>query len=371
MNISNRTLAIATVLMAATTVPLDATVAANEGFTGPFTLDQWSDSGIADGITSVAPHEPRVSMLYDVNLGNPGPGVPYREAFYANTAAESGRVYVDWSWDGSHSIFANEGGLWLFAENLQGGVDRVELRPLGPIPSPFLFSGEAASIEIVEGRPWGIVVGGGNFDSASRVVGEIDLSNLLFCGDDGIVQGFTGPFRPSEWNAGPILEGVTEIDQGLELAAEAARFFYDVNFGTGGGVSYREAEWAVVPDESGILRFSWAYRGSHAFFDADATVRVEIDGPDGVSIVELVPLTSVSGNFEFTGEADIEVHAGFPVTLVSGGSNFDSTSRIIAEVVIDNLDIDAIPACSGDLDGSGDVGFADLLNLLAQWGVCP
>ncbi|MFK7959147.1 MAG: hypothetical protein AB8G96_01360 [Phycisphaerales bacterium] len=358
-------------LAVVTAISIDTQVTANEGFSGPFTLDQWTSNGIAEGFTTVSPNTPRVSMLYDANLGNPGPGVPYREAFLSVTAADSGRVFVDWSWDGSHAFFQPEGGLWLFAENPSGGMDRVELRPLGPISNPFNFSDTAASIEVFEGLDWGIVVGGKNSDSASRVVGEIDLSNLIFCGDDGLTQGFTGPYRPSEWSVSPILEGVTALDQGLELETDAARFLYDVNLGAAGGVTYRETAWTAVPEESGILRFSWTYRGSHAFFDAEATLRLEVDGPAGVSIVELVPLSSVSKPFEFTGEIDIEVRAGFPVSIVAGGSNFDTQSRIVGEIVIENFDVDPAPSCTGDLDASGDVSFGDLLNLLSQWGSCP
>lgn len=29
------------------------------------------------------------------------------------------------------------------------------------------------------------------------------------------------------------------------------------------------------------------------------------------------------------------------------------------------------PSCPQDLDGGGDVGFGDLLTVLAEWGVCP
>ena len=32
--------------------------------------------------------------------------------------------------------------------------------------------------------------------------------------------------------------------------------------------------------------------------------------------------------------------------------------------------VDEGPACPADIDGSGDVGFADLLELLTNWGPC-
>jgi len=67
---------------------------------------------------------------------------------------------------------------------------------------------------------------------------------------------------------------------------------------------------------------------------------------------------STGGSLELSGtigQADAAIGAGGAVVLVGGFWGGASVG----------------PTCVGDLDGSGVVGFGDLLAVLSSWGPCP
>ena len=88
-----------------------------------------------------------------------------------------------------------------------------------------------------------------------------------------------------------------------------------------------------------------------------------------MSTFDLVPHTWTNGTFNFAGSTAIDVHAGYEYGVRVWGGNNDSNSFINGTVVLTNFDAPET-ACPGDLDGSGDVGFTDLVQLLALWGPC-
>ena len=52
----------------------------------------------------------------------------------------------------------------------------------------------------------------------------------------------------------------------------------------------------------------------------------------------------------------------------------DAPNNSVTEAGIDNFQISEFVCgtpCPGDTDGSGDVGFADLVAVLSAWGPCP
>ncbi|MBT8486997.1 MAG: hypothetical protein KJO43_15575, partial [Phycisphaerae bacterium] len=71
-------------------------------------------------------------------------------------------------------------------------------------------------------------------------------------------------------------------------------------------------------------------------------------------------------------------HAGYELTLACGPSvdpcpeDLDDSGDVgFSDLLAVLANWGPCPGCPEDLDGSGDVGFADLLSVLANWGPCP
>jgi hypothetical protein len=142
-----------------------------EGFEGGWALNNWSQSGILGGTTSMSGSAEQLSMIYNVDLGNPGGGVSQRTAIFSIVVPESGIVEFDWLWTGFHAFFRANGELSVKSES-----ETIELQNEGAASS-FEFMG-STSIEVTEGETLEIEVGGSNFDSNSRLRGEVTLTNF-------------------------------------------------------------------------------------------------------------------------------------------------------------------------------------------------
>ena len=151
---------------------------AGSGFSGPYEMQNWSSSGIYQGTTDITPSSgPSVQgdFYYDVNLGQPGPGIPFRTATFSAIAAASGTVSLDYRYTGFHAFWIPEKFLQMFADG-PSGRQTVTLES-GSTWGYFTYIG-SGSIAINEGYPFGIIVGGSNYDSNSRLVGTVEITNL-------------------------------------------------------------------------------------------------------------------------------------------------------------------------------------------------
>jgi len=76
-------------------------------FTGPYEMQNWSSFGISGGTTTINPSSgptTTAEFSYDVNRGNPGPGVPFRTSTFPTTADQTGTVTFDWQYDLFHAF---------------------------------------------------------------------------------------------------------------------------------------------------------------------------------------------------------------------------------------------------------------------------
>lgn len=149
------------------------------GFRGPYSPRLWEKGKIAGGKTEVAelPDDPAgCQFKYAVKLN--GGGVTQRSTTFRVQAAETGIVSFDYRYEFYHAWFRVEAQFDVFAETDCEQQTLQVLRFVGPQSvGPKVFSGSVA-IHVQKGQHFGLVVGGSNFDSDSRLEGTLTITDL-------------------------------------------------------------------------------------------------------------------------------------------------------------------------------------------------
>jgi hypothetical protein len=153
----------------------------NTGFTGPYSLSNWENTGITDGTTNVGPGDnpkQHASFGYDVNLGDrTGLGISDRYVTFHTEAAASGTVTIEWEYTGYHAFYQTRAHLEFHAA--RSGEDDVKVSEVsGPAGGGFSFSG-STSFEVEEGEDFGFTLGGGHFDRDGRLRGTLTINRLV------------------------------------------------------------------------------------------------------------------------------------------------------------------------------------------------
>jgi hypothetical protein len=319
----------------------------------------WTSTGIAGGTTNISAGGTPMGMTgvfsYNVNLGNPGGGVSYRTTEFSAIASGCGPVSFDWNWSGYHAFFAAQRDLHAFADGPHGRMI-VDLANGG---SDFFNVSGAATVNATLGYKFGLLVGGGNFDSDSRVLGTITLSN--FSGP----RAFEGPYQGQFWAAAPMAGGTASIIPSCGPSS-TMRLSYNVNLGNpGSGVSPRSAEMSVVADQTGVASMDWNYSGFHAFFQAAA--RLDAFADTAAGRITTTVFVGGGGNFSARGCVRLNVESGRRCGFVVTGSNFDSNSTLLGNVTLSNFCIGPTAPCTADFNRSGAVSVQDIFDFLAAY----
>lgn len=114
----------------------------------------------------------------------------YREATFSTTAVGSGEVSFDWTYSFLHSWYMVSAKLFVFADTSSGPPIVVNLLDFFNLEYTDYqtFNGEA-TITVEDGYPFGIIVGGSNFDFSGLLQGTVTLSNFCHPADsdcDGV-----------------------------------------------------------------------------------------------------------------------------------------------------------------------------------------
>ena len=149
------------------------------GFRGPYAPARWKKAKITGGTTAVAelPDDPAgCQFRYSVKLS--GGGVPRRVTTFRVRAAETGIVSFDYRYEFYHAWFQVEAQFDVFAETDCEQQTLQVLRFVGPQSvGPKAFAGSVA-IHVQKGQHFGLVVGGSNFDSDSRLEGTLTITDF-------------------------------------------------------------------------------------------------------------------------------------------------------------------------------------------------
>ena len=324
---------------------------------GAYTMGNWSSTGISEGITAITPETGDAvvaSFSYDVDLGNPGGGVTFRTTTFSAPAGADGTVTFDYDYNGFHSLLDTRVYLEVFAETASG-TNRIVLID-EPNSDGFNYSG-SVSIDVEKGMDFGIIVGGGNSDDNSVILGQVDLRKFA-----GPVA-FDGVYRLEHWSNTGISEGTTATDP-VSGPTDRAEFSYNVDLGNpGGGVTFRTTEWSVVSDHAGLVSINWDYSGFHSYFDTEVYLEIFAETTSGTNRVVLVNEPN-SGGFDYSGTVVILAEAGMPFGFIAGGGNYDTISRIQGTVGLEGL---AFSFCPADFNEDGTVNTLDVLVFLNAW----
>ncbi len=145
----------------------------SEGFTGNWSMAKWSKSEIQGGTTSINGTAAELILSYNVDLGSSGTGVSRRTAIFQVKVPSSGIVMFDWKYTGFHAFFRSFGELTVRS----GSASSVLVDDQATGGQSFTFSG-STSIDVTKGQTLEFEVGGRNFDSNSRLRGDVTITSF-------------------------------------------------------------------------------------------------------------------------------------------------------------------------------------------------
>ncbi len=180
------------------------------GFRGPYAPHIWEKGRIAGGKTEVVelPDDPAgCQFKYAVKLS--GGGVTQRSTTFRVRAAGTGVVSFDYRYEFYHAWFQVQAQLDMFAETDCEQQTLQVLRFVGPQSvGPKVFTGSVA-IHVQKGQHFGIVLGGSNFDSDSRLEGTLTITDFAapigadFVPPDAVTQDTPPADTPRTWDDSP------------------------------------------------------------------------------------------------------------------------------------------------------------------------
>jgi hypothetical protein len=147
-----------------------------EGFRGPVAPSEWVAQGIQGGAARVdlaASNEDQLVFRYAVDLGNPGTGIPYRETGFAALLPKGLPISFDYTYSYFHAFFDVQATLAVRGAVTVSLVDEAT-------GGNVTVAGSVAGVVTSPGGQLAVVVGGGNFDTNSKMEGSVTLENLRF-----------------------------------------------------------------------------------------------------------------------------------------------------------------------------------------------
>ncbi|MDY7233120.1 hypothetical protein [Hyalangium rubrum] len=267
--------------------------------TGPGTVTSTPDSGPAD------------SMAFDYFLNGPAVWSPQQWTFTA-TAPQTATLNLDWTYFGFHAWFMVHANAQAFADGPNGRTYApLYSRNYGDVWS---VTG-TASLQLHEGYAFGFIIDGQNFDSDSRLLGNLKITARF-------------NLESQSWQAsGPGTVTMTP-DSG---PADSMAFDYFLN----GSAVWSPQQWtfAATASHTTLLNFDWTYFGFHAWFMVYANAQAFADGPNGRTYAPLYS-RNYGDVWSVNGTASLQLHAGYPFGFIIDGQNFDSDSRLLGNLKI-------------------------------------
>lgn len=324
-----------------------------------YELQRWSTSGIEGGTTSIAPTSgpsPTATFSYDVNLGNPGPGVTFRFTDFSVLAGASGRVTFNYDFSGFHA-FCCAGQRGTFLQLVVEGPGSTQTINLVTTETfgDFAFSGQA-DFNVFAGFRWSLRVGGRNFDSNSRLMGRVIVSNFV------APVPLSNGYRPVDWQTTGIPGGATSIMPLGPNNSDHITFAYDVNLGNPGpGVTFRGANFFVPGETNEQVTFDWTYTGFHGGLSVGRRTVLQtfayscnFPQPWVETLVNETPFLP----FTYSGRATVLVRRGEFWGISAFGANPTTNSVVNGSIAITNVCRVPNP-CTADVDDGTSLGRPD------------
>ncbi|MEO1527261.1 MAG: FG-GAP-like repeat-containing protein [Planctomycetota bacterium] len=185
-------------------------LAATLGFTGEYSLENWTAESIDNGTTAISPstgESDQASFDFEVTLNSGGFNREQTVDFLA-TAAATGSVTFDYEFTGNSRFFQADA---LFDTVSAGDATTVvDARTSGN----FTFNGSATLVS-QSGQPLGFRIGGRNSDSNRDIFGQLSVTNIVFHDSivvDSAADGDDGDFSPGNLTLREAVRLANEID---------------------------------------------------------------------------------------------------------------------------------------------------------------
>ncbi|MBT8486351.1 MAG: VCBS repeat-containing protein, partial [Phycisphaerae bacterium] len=212
---------------------------------------------------------------------------------------------------------------------------------------------------------------------------EGDVSSWIVENDPGLLSG--------AWEAAePIgtISGASQAAPDMDATAgvDNVMAFVTQNGLPGGTAGQADVDggptWLTSPaldlaGTDGVITYSrWFFSSEAGVPGNEDFLTIEVSGNDGVDWVHIEDIGGTEGEWESASfvVSDYVVPSAEVRVRFSTSDGTSAPSSSIVEAGIDNLQVETFVCgtepCPADLDGSGDVGFADLLSVLSAWGPC-
>ncbi|MEL6106616.1 MAG: FG-GAP-like repeat-containing protein, partial [Planctomycetota bacterium] len=185
-------------------------LAATFGFTGDYSLENWTPESIDNGTTEIAPatvESDQASFGYYLTLNSGGLDREQTVEFLA-TAAATGSVTFDYEFTGNSRFFRADA---LFdTVSAADSTTVVDASTFGN----FTFNGSATLVS-QSGQPLGFRIGGRNSDSNRDIFGQLSVTNIVFHDSivvDSAADGDDGDFSPGNLTLREAVRLANEID---------------------------------------------------------------------------------------------------------------------------------------------------------------
>lgn len=143
-------------------------------FTGDYVMENWTNSGISEGTSSIDPASgstANASFSYNVPDGSCFTGRSFRTVIFEVPVPTSGTVTFDWVYTGFHAWHQAT----VFFRVFSGAKEILEVNNQS-VSGNFSFSG-STSITAYGGETLGFQIGGKNYDTDCTLLGTLTVTN--------------------------------------------------------------------------------------------------------------------------------------------------------------------------------------------------
>jgi hypothetical protein len=181
------------------------------------------------------------------------------------------------------------------------------------------------------------------------------ITALTLASNFAVAADFTGDLAPAMWSMHYLVPGGPASPSVTQATSDTLDLNYNFDGNRQSPKNGFTQFFSVYSARTGDLSFDYDYTGNHSWFQAHTSLRFFYENEHVENTVVLIPLTSVGGDFSFSGSVTIPVMAGSRWGFAMFGLHNDGAFLMHGTIHLSNL-VPAPGACA--LAGMGCLAMA-------------